>query len=63
MGRAIIKQNTTDGSGGQQPCRPSVGGLSMIALCRLLARQAAREFLEHAGTDGAPREVVNEDRT
>ncbi len=35
----------------------------MIALCRLLARQAAREFLEHAGTDGAPREVVNEDRT
>lgn len=35
----------------------------LAALARLLARQAAREFLEHAGTDGAPSEFIDKDGT
>ncbi len=58
MDRAIIKQDKSDEVGWPVPCRSS----SLAALSRLLARQAAREFLNDAGTDGVPREFVDEDR-
>ena len=58
MDGAIIKQNKSDEAGRPVPCRSS----SLAALSRLLARQAAREFLNDAGTDGVPREFVDEDR-
>lgn len=54
--------NRTNHSGHESAasCR-AVGGI--FALTRLLARQAAREFLEHADTDGADCEGGDEDRT
>ncbi len=63
MDRAITRQDKTDEADGPEPRRSSVGWSSMTSLARLLARQAAREFLEHAGSDGAPREFVDKHRT
>ena len=63
MDRAIIKQDKIDEADRPEPRRSSVGWSSMTALSRLLAGQAAREYLEHAGTDGAPSEFVDKYRT
>ncbi len=63
MDRAITRQDKTDEADGPEPRRSSAGGPSMTILVRLLARQAARDFLEHAGTDGAPSEFIDKDRT
>jgi len=61
--RAITRQDKTDEADGPEPRRSSVGWSFMTSLARLLARQAARELLKHAGSDGAPSEFVDKDRT
>ena len=63
MDRMVREQDNSKTANESRARRSSIARSTLTDLSRLLARQAAREFLENVGTDEADHKFVDETRT